>query len=149
MTTLIDFLVSVEGSVKKNGLHQPYKDEAGLWTVGYGHLLPPITEDLARDMLQDDVRGAVRAVDRLVTLPLTPNQKNAVVSLVFNVGQGALKYSKALQHLNDGDLAGFESEAFGSNGFNKITKGGKKVFSKGLHKRRQKELALFRGKYNE
>ena len=35
-----------EGSNKKNGYHIPYKDTAGLWTIGYGHL---VTKDELKD----------------------------------------------------------------------------------------------------
>ena len=35
-----------EGSNKKKGYHIPYKDTAGLWTIGYGHL---VTKDELKD----------------------------------------------------------------------------------------------------
>lgn len=35
-----------EGSNKKNNYHIPYKDTAGLWTIGYGHL---VTQDELKD----------------------------------------------------------------------------------------------------
>ena len=88
------------------------------------------------------IREAEKAVDSLVKVDLTPNQKAAIVSLIFNVGQGNFKKSKALKALNKGDIDTFLKEAFDPKiGF---VKSGGKVLN-GLVTRRQAEKQLFLG----
>ena len=91
----------------------PYQDEAGNWTIGYGHLMteeelakwPPgsrISEGDALLLLEADVEQAENAVNSLVTVPLSQSQFDALVDFVFNLGGGALERSTLLQDLNDG-----------------------------------------------
>ena len=62
------------------------------------------------------------------------------MSLLHNVGSGALGKSKAFEHLKGGNLEGFAHEAFDPTvGF--VKAGGKVV--KGLQNRRGKEKDLF------
>ena len=119
----------------------------GIVTVGYGstHRVgegEKITEEQANQFLMEDMMEAEEAVDRLVTIDLTPNQKAALTSLVFNVGQGNFAKSKALVALNTGDFESFKREAFGENdGF--VYSGGVKL--PGLVNRRSQEQAMFTG----
>lgn len=139
----IDFITEHEGVVLK-----PYRDQAGLPTVGIGHLLTgtddpfnrSITLDEAKTLLRRDVTKAEKAISRLVTVPLNQNQYDAIASLVFNIGEGAFRNSTLLSKLNDGDYAGAAAQ-FGR--WNKVTIKGKKVTSKGLTKRRRAETELF------
>lgn len=67
----------------------------GIWTIGYGHTKgvkegDTCTMAQASEWLQDDVAGAVLAVCRLVSVPLTQNQFDALVSLIFNCGPDPL-----------------------------------------------------------
>lgn len=141
------FIKSFEG-YKDIGYYAT-KGEASqdLVTVGYGSTGrvkkgEKITEEQAEQYLQEDIAVAEKAVDSLVTVDLTPNQKSAVVSLVFNIGQGNFKNSKALQALNKGDMDTFVKEAFDSKiGF---VKANGKIL-KGLVKRRKAEKTLFQG----
>jgi peptidoglycan hydrolase-like protein with peptidoglycan-binding domain len=80
----------------------------------------------------------VDAVRARVSVPLTQNQFDALVSFTFNVGAGAFGGSTLLKRLNAGDYAG------GADEFGKWTKSGGKVFA-GLVRRRTEEAALFRG----
>lgn len=102
--------------VGADGLVYRYKCPAGRWTIGYGHLLAPdegldgITKDQALELLRLDVRTAERHVQRLVTVPLTQDQFDAVVSLVFNIGGGRFARSRMLRRLNAGDLEGAIAE---------------------------------------
>lgn len=139
----IDFITQHEG-VRL----EPYRDQAGLPTVGVGHLLTgpsdpfnrPITLDEAKLLLRRDVASVEKAIDRYVTVTLNQNQHDAIASLVFNIGEGAFRISTLLRKLNDGDFAGAAAE-FGK--WNKITLNGKKVASKGLTRRRRAEADLF------
>lgn len=84
----------------------PYIDIAGFKTVGYGHRLLPgetytsITEQQADDILARDVLIAESAVNRLVTVPLSQGQFDALVDFVFNLGGGRLASSTLLIDLN-------------------------------------------------
>lgn len=82
-----------------------YKDSAGVWTIGYGHtngVVPgqKISETQADTYLVEDLGGAERAVERLVKVPLSDGQFGALVSFVFNLGEGAFASSTLLKKLN-------------------------------------------------
>jgi lysozyme len=87
-----------------------YDDGRGVWTIGWGHTRgvkkgDTCTMAQADAWLQQDVAEAVAAVNRLVKVPLTQNQFDALVSLVFNCGPDPLV--KTLGHLlNAKDYAG-------------------------------------------
>jgi GH24 family phage-related lysozyme (muramidase) len=118
-----------------------YDDGVGVWTVGFGHTkgVQPgdkITEEQATDFLRIDVAEASDAVARLVTVALSQNQRDALISLVYNIGSGAFEGSTLLRKLNAGDHAGAADE------FTRWNKGGGRVLA-GLVKRRAAERELF------
>lgn len=94
-----------------------YKDVAGYWTIGYGHLVKAgepyfpygarrtITQAEADQLLDDDTKSAWNAVDTSVRVPLKDSQRAALVSLTFNIGNGAFKSSTLLKKLNAGQYA--------------------------------------------
>jgi len=89
-----------------------YLDLAGFPTIGFGHrLLHPesfpngISEEQAAEILLSDVRDAEQAVQRLVKVPLTQGQFDALVDFCFNLGQGRLASSSLLECLNAGQYA--------------------------------------------
>jgi lysozyme len=89
-----------------------YRDAAGFPTIGYGHrLLHPesfpngIDEPQAANLLAVDVRDAEQAVERLVEVPLTQGQFDALVDFCFNLGAGRLASSSLLKDLNAGKYA--------------------------------------------
>jgi lysozyme len=81
------------------------------WTIGVGHTGPEVkyglvwTQDQADAQLLADVAGAVAAVNRLVTTPLTQGEFDALVDFVFNLGVGAFAGSTMLKLLNAGNHA--------------------------------------------
>jgi lysozyme len=88
-----------------------YPDVKGVWTIGYGHtggVTPDqvCTQEQADEWLRIDIRGAVRAVQTLVKVPLTQDEFNALVDFVFNVGSGNFAASTMLARLNLSDYAG-------------------------------------------
>ncbi|WP_229407164.1 lysozyme [Methylobacillus flagellatus] len=114
----------------------------GYPTIGYGHKLGTfedlwtITEAEATRLLVSDLVDAESAVNRLVKVPLTQNQYDALVSFVFNVGSGAFSRSTLLKLLNAGDYQG------AANQFPAWRMSGGVVMA-GLVKRRANERALF------
>ena len=90
-----------------------YRDVAGYPTVGVGHLVRPedglrigdrISYDRAIDFLERDLRIAERAVVRLARyLPLFQHEFDALVDLVYNVGEGNVspETSPRLNHAID------------------------------------------------
>ncbi len=122
-----------------------YRDPVGVWTIGYGHAGDVqagdvITPHQAEVLLAADVAVAEAAVRRLVRVPLTQGQFDALVSFVFNLGAGRLSGSTLLAKLNARDYAGAARE-FGR--WVKGTVDGRKVNLPGLVKRRAAERALF------
>jgi GH24 family phage-related lysozyme (muramidase) len=55
------------------------------------------------DALADDVKIAEDCINKYVTVPLTQNQFDALVSFVFNIGVNAFRRSTLFKILNTGD----------------------------------------------
>ena len=86
-----------------------YEDVNGFPTIGYGHRLLKnevfaggIDEHKATAMLVADVRTAALPVSRLVKVPLSQGQFDALVDFCFNLGAGRLASSTLLKILNNG-----------------------------------------------
>ena len=118
---------------------------AGYPTIGYGHVVKPqerqqfasgITTKQAEILLRQDVQTAERAVLRLITVPLTDGQFDALVSFTFNLGAGALQRSTLRRKVNRGDHAAVPAE-FGKW----VWGGGRKL--QGLVRRREAEIVLY------
>ena len=86
-----------------------YLDAAGLPTIGYGHLLRSgedemfkngISSEAGEALLIKDVLYAECAVLRLIRVPLTDGQFDALVSFTFNLGGGALQRSTLRRKVN-------------------------------------------------
>lgn len=91
---------------------QTYNDVNGFPTIGYGHRLLDhesfpvgISEQQAAALLAADVLIAEQAVVRLVNVPLTQGQFDALVDFCFNLGAGRLASSTMLKVLNSGQYA--------------------------------------------
>ena len=120
-----------------------YVCPAGKRTIGYGHVIretesfsPELTKREAEELLKEDLGAAEEAVIRFVDVPLTPNQFDALVSFVFNVGAERFKRSMLLRRLNAGDYAGAAKEFL-----QWVYGNGQKL--EGLVRRRRAEKALF------
>ncbi len=118
---------------------------AGYPTIGYGHVVKVaeadlfvngITEEQAETLLAADVNMAERTVLRLISVPLTDGQFDALVSFTFNLGAGALQRSTLRRKINREEYAEAAPE------FLKwVWAGGRKL--KGLARRREAETALY------
>lgn len=87
----------------------PGSRDGNPWTIGYGHTSDGfmrvakglrITQAQAEAALRHDAGEAAVAINNLVKVPLTDNQRGALISFVFNVGIGAFGKSTLLKELN-------------------------------------------------
>ncbi|WP_342622623.1 lysozyme [Pseudomonas alkylphenolica] len=118
-----------------------YRDAVGVWTIGYGATRGvkagmSITKEQAERMLINDVQRFEPEVERLVKVPLTSNQWDALVSFTYNLGAANLESSTLLRLLNADDYAGAAEQ------FPRWNKAGGKVLP-GLVRRREAERVLF------
>lgn len=88
------------------------------------------------ELLYKDLTKFERGVDRYVTVQLTQNQFDALVSFAYNLGLGTFQRSTLRKKLNRGDYEGAANELL------KYNKAAGKVL-RGLTRRRQAERALF------
>jgi lysozyme len=139
---------------EREGLRlKAYQDSVGIWTIGVGHTSaagPPtvvkgmkITAALADQILTRDLAIFEKAVNEAVTVPLSQNEFDALVSFAFNVGAGAFQKSTLLKELNGGHRYGAANEFLK---WDKITVNGKKKVLKGLTIRRKAEREQFLSK---
>jgi lysozyme len=108
-SSALNFIKKAEG-----GLYlKAYQDSGGVWTIGWGSTYDfdkqrkvqqgdIITEAQAQKWLDMETSQNAKDIDSLVKVPLNNNQKNALVSFVYNVGIGAFKASSLLRLLNSG-----------------------------------------------
>jgi len=80
---------------------------AGYPTIGFGHVVKEhegfatgIDETEAEELLRQDAQIAERAVLRLINVPLTDGQFDALVSFTYNLGDGALQCSTLRRKIN-------------------------------------------------
>jgi len=88
-----------------------YKCPAGVWTIGFGHtnnVRPDdvITQAEADKLFKMDLIIHENNVSRLVKVPLTQNQFDALVSLEYNIGYGNFSSSILLKKVNAKDYKG-------------------------------------------
>lgn len=132
----LDLIKQHEGCVL-----EAYQDSVEVWTIGVGHTLgvkmgDKITQQEADDFLRADCYVAETCVNTAVRVPLTQNEFDALVSLVFNIGCRAFRDSTLLKLLNQSDYDGAEQQ------FLRWDKAGGQTLS-GLTKRRKAESELF------
>jgi len=140
-----------------------YKDSADKWTIGIGHLITPtelangnvfigsdlgvpwrtisLTDAQIDKLFEQDLAPREAALTRMLTRKPTQEEFDAMLSLMFNIGEGRFMASTVRRKFNAGDIAG-AGKAFAL--FNKVN--GK--VERGLVKRRSQEQAMFlRGDY--
>lgn len=142
------FVLSAAGAtaiISNEGVeHKVYLDAVAVPTVCAGHTGTVTRKDVGKvytdsqcaSLLQSDTRTAQAGVARLVKVPVSQNQYDALVDFVFNVGEGNLSTSTLLRKLNAGDCHGAAAE------FPKWNKAKGKVL-RGLTTRREWERSIF------
>ena len=137
----IEFIRQLEGEKLT-----AYPDIVGIWTIGVGHTgfvdgKPvargmAITKEKSKELLTADLKRFESAVNDAVKVTLTQNQFDALVSLAFNIGEGAFARSTLVNKLNAGDKKGAAGQFL-------VWKNAGGRVSQGLLNRRQKEKAMF------
>lgn len=119
-----------------------YRCPANILTIGYGHTGSDvsagqkITQEQAEKLLKSDLLVHCNNVSRLVKVPLTQNQFDALVSFEFNVGYGNFASSTMLKLLNQKKYREAAAQ------FDRWVYANRKVLA-GLVKRRAAEKTLF------
>ncbi len=121
-----------------------YQCSAGVWTIGYGHTKDvvegmEITQEQAEQMLVDELHEYESYINKYVTVALSQNQFDALVSWVYNLGPANLSASTMLKVLNSGEYEDVPAQ------MKRWNKAGGKVLE-GLIRRREAEACLFIGK---
>lgn len=125
-----------------------YRCSANVLTIGVGHTSAAgapevcegmtITAEESAAILARDLEKFERGVEKLVTIEVTQNQFDVLVSFAFNCGLGALQKSTLLKRVNEGKFDAVPAELM------KWTKAGGKEVA-GLVRRRRAEAKLWRG----
>lgn len=133
----------------------PYRDVAGIWTIGYGSTYypdgrrvsgrdKPLTEaeasQLKLDIINKDFAPAVNALlaKEIKAGKVTQAMFDALVSLAYNIGTAGLARSSVVRHLKAGNIQA------SADSFLLWNKAGGKVL-KGLVRRRDAEREMFLG----
>lgn len=148
----IALICSFEGYLRplKDGTDRvkPYFCPAGVATVGFGSIFrsdgsrvamtdPPITKAEAMDLMDLELtRKCEPAVSRLITVPLHPLMHGALISFVYNCGEGALRGSGLRKAVNERRWSDVTAELA------KWRMGGGRILP-GLVRRRSAEAAMF------
>jgi len=122
---------------------EKYICPAGKKTIGYGHVIHEndinknkITQEEAERVLLEDLKAPIFTITKGVHVPLSQNQFDALVSLVYNWGGGNFLRSKGRWFLNQGNYKAAWRE------FSQVNKANG-IIIKGLQKRRDAEGELF------
>lgn len=91
-----------------------YRDVRGIWTIGVGHTSaagPPdvyqgltISVQDAHDIFRNDLKTFEQCVNDCVTVTLTQNQYDALVSICYNIGTHAFAHSSFVDDLDNGNF---------------------------------------------
>lgn len=146
---IVEFITSFEGFSAK-----PYLDISGVPTIGYGATYyqdgrkvtmqdPPITRACAIELKAFHIKETEKVIYKYVKSKLNQNQFDALVSWVYNFGQGNLRTSTLLKKINanPNDPSIKTSWLQWNKARNKHT--GKLEVSNGLTRRRNEEVAIY------
>lgn len=125
-----------------------YPDTGGIWTIGFGSTINKDTGQAikqgdkidiatAERWLKQDIAEREKYIKPLIKVPITENQKAAIISLAYNIGTGAFAKSTLLRLLNQHADKKLVADQFLK--WNKV----KGFEVKGLTNRRKLEKDLF------
>lgn len=133
--------------MRREGLMlQAYKDGA-FYSIGFGHNGSDVSEGEeitsyeATRLFETDLVRFELCVNQTITVAVSQQQFDALVSLAFNIGVNAFANSTLARLINSGYLEPEIREAWSE--WNHVTVDGKKKVSLALDTRRQAELEQF------
>lgn len=157
---MITMKLTPPGIAKLCGLEAPqdgpplkaYRDEAGVWTIGYGSTYidgRPVRkgdylhdESIARLLLMRTLPLYENCVDHHITADITNPQFDALVLLCFNIGPESFEHSSLVRIINENHLDYSAIEPHWLE-WNKVTINGRHEISNGLVYRRKSEFELY------
>lgn len=104
---------------KLEGFSAKAYNDVGKLAIGYGHDIRPndpynkdsiISNDEARQLLSQDLLFFDSCITNSVSVPLSDNQRAALLSFVYNIGCDAFKSSTIRARINSGDFDGAAQE---------------------------------------
>lgn len=120
-----------------------YKDVAGIPTIGFGHALQPgekmktpLMGPDALALLERDIVSRTKQMNRVISVPLTSNQFDALTSFTYNLGVETFARSTLLKKVNANQRAAVHPQFLRYD-----HAGGKTV--RGLQVRREAEADLY------
>ena len=134
----IDLIKEFEGYSER-----VYMCPGGVYTIGYGHTRgvgpgDTCTREKAEEYLRLDVVEAEETIDTLINVPLSQNQFDALVSLVYNIGSGNF-YDSTIRKVINCKVS--DPEEYRKAWMMWVKSKGKVL--KGLVRRREAEYKLF------
>lgn len=125
----------------------PYRDQGGVWTVGYGATVIggkpvtaatlPMTQEAAYACLEAMTAAVLVKVRGMVYATISDNAAAALTSFAYNLGTAALRNSTLLKLLNGGEPMAEVARQFAAWVYVD------QHFDQGLANRRAMEAALF------
>jgi lysozyme len=114
-----------EGSGLQGVVGRPYKDTAGFWTIGRGHLIGEsltdlrLSEYMIDELFKEDLATAIRearlVVGGLFFDSLEDARKIALISMLFTLGRNKfLKFEKAIEAIRMCDWDSVAAEVLNS-----------------------------------
>lgn len=140
----LQFIEHWEGCVLK-----PYKDVAGLRTIGIGYLIKPtdnfpdgvsITKEKAYELLASETVKCEKSIKSNIKVQITQNMFDALVSFGFNCGIGVYSNSGVARETNAGNFSGVPERLLD---WCKAKVNGQTTVVKGLYDRRKSEGEFF------
>lgn len=84
-----------------------YLDTQGVWTIGYGHTKTAkrgmvITQAQAEALFLNDLASHALPIISAIKVPVADHERDALISVAFNIGVNGFKTSTFLKRLNAG-----------------------------------------------
>ncbi len=128
-----------------------YRDSAGLPTIGVGHLInqkleaglntQTLNDVQVNALLSKDMDEEANCIQSVIHVPLSQNQYDALMALVFNIGVGSFSSSTVAKAINSGANQDYITQWWIC--WDKEHRDGQLIEDLSLKDRRQKEIGLF------
>lgn len=112
MTSAIMTALGIAALHAREGVRlKAYLDTQGVWTIGYGHTKgvkkgDRITQAQADAFFLDDLASHALPILTAIKVSVADHERDALISIAFNIGVNGFRRSTFLKRLNAGDRAG-------------------------------------------